>query len=273
MTTADCGMVSLITRRGRLDVYRTPGAALEGDAREALLEACVLAARSGFGSDQIPVSDILIHAIEVEYGMYLYDEHEVLMGFSSAQILDLETEAGKAARVLYLEGTAIHQDFQGAGAYYPFIVARCALGLAVGADVLATRTANPIVCRSLGRFACYPFDRAVPLGEVAQATAAYAYDNLSDYQAEGGLDFDQSVGVVHRAYEGAMSSSVAWSGVPSIDDHFRSHAHLEAGDAILVAAQLDPSTVAALNELALTGPLEDTVVSLAPLALSLKARP
>lgn len=266
MTGFDHAKASIMTNSGRLDVFHRPGEVLPDAAKADLLDACVLVARSGFGSEEIPISDILIHALDVEYGMYLYDHDEHLQGFSSAQFLNLRGDDLQQVRVLYLEGTAIHKSFQGTGAYYPFVVARCVLGLASGASILATRTANPVVCRALQRFSCYPFDPAAELGDIAEATAAYAYDHLSDYQAAGGIDFERTSGVVHRAYPGAMSQSIAWSDIAMIDDHFREGVDVEAGDAVLVAARIDRSTVAALTDRYLGGPLDQRLAELRPLA-------
>lgn len=229
---------------GRIRVVRDPARTLEPAEVEDLMPQWVAITRSAFENELIPESDVRIHALEVRYGAYLrVDGQEV--AFTSADIL---SPPSLEAPALYLEGTALHRDWQGRQLYWPLIACRLAIGKALGCGFITTRTPNPRVCRSLRRFEPYPiFDQRPAFAAAAGEIASELYEHHSDYQRDGGCLFDLATGIQKNAYAGRMNKTLPEPGDPRIDKWFGDHVDVDAGDAMILVSELredacDPHT-------------------------------
>lgn len=220
---------------GRLRIVRDPATSLSPDVIEQSMPHWVAITRSAFENDAIPESDVRIHALEVRFGAYLEVDGQQV-AFTSADIL---TPSALDAPALYLEGTALHRDWQERHLYWPLIACRLAVGKATGCGFITTRTPNPRVCRSLRRFAPYPiFDQKPTFADAAEQIAAELYHNHSDYRREGGCLFDRATGVQRNAYAGRMNRTLPPTGDTRIDQWFAKHVDADAGDAVIVVCAL-----------------------------------
>lgn len=235
--------VDLRTKAGHvLTFIADPSTTLSEQDISAMLPECVVITRSGFGTDTITESDVAIHALQVPFGAYLAVDG-TLVAFSSASLL---STGALDTPVLYLGGTAISKEAQGAGFYWPMILTRFALGVEAGARHFTTRTQNPRVCKALTSFGPYPWTAGTEvLAPVAAEVAADLFTHASDFQRPGGLLFEPEVGVVRQAYEHPMYPETFWSGDSDIDKMFREHISVEGGDAVIVVGPIDPSACAA----------------------------
>jgi hypothetical protein len=220
---------------GVLLLVRDPARNLDPSVVERSLPHLVNIARSAFENDAVTESDVRLHAVEVRYGVYLrIDDEDV--AFASADVFfpsSLPTPA------VYLEGSAVHQDWQEKHYYWPLIACRLAIGKALGAGYVTTRTPNPRVCRSLRRFQPYPiFDRRPELAAAAEEIAHEIYAHHSDYQRPDGFRFDRETGVQHNAYAGRMNKTAPVTGDARIETWFEDHVNVDAGDALVLLSEL-----------------------------------
>lgn len=228
-----------LTSGAVVTLVRDPAAALPAARVKDALPEWTAITRSAFENDAIPESDVRIHALEVAYGAYLTIGGRD-WAFTSAEIF---FPNALPAPVLYLEGTALHRDLQGRGLYWPLTAVRLAVGRSVGCRYVATRTTNPIVCKMLKRFEPYPiFNQEPVLAAGAAEVAQEIYSHHSDYQGQGGCRFDSVAGVQRNAYEGRMNSTLVAVGDADISAWFAEHIDLDAGDALIVVGELDPSS-------------------------------
>ncbi len=247
-----------------LRIVRDPSNTLSRAEVDVLLPSCVSIARAGFGSDQISESDVVLHAIEVGYGAYLWANDE-LVGFATASVFKVKR---LVRPVLYLAGTAIEKQSQGWDYYHPLVLARLALGAVNGASHFATRTQSPIVCKALREYSWYPFDRSGRrYGHIAREVAEYLYEHGSAFQSPGGVVMNEDTGVVRRAYEHPMYKNVPWSSDAKIDNYFLENVSIDNGDALILVGTTEGRADVARCRQSIGMSFQELVTQLGPLAL------
>ncbi|MDQ6700980.1 MAG: hypothetical protein M3Z36_12440, partial [Acidobacteriota bacterium] len=234
----------------------------------ALIEECIPAARSAFGSERVEDSDIEKHAMEVSTAIFVREPQGTLIGFAS----NFREQIG-GRDFVYLEGTALRAEWQGNRLYAPLIALRILIGARLspsGSPLVTTRTQTPVVVKTMiTKFGAYPRMREhTPdyLRDLAEAYAAVVREKHSDRQSAGGLQFDRDYLVVRRAYlrdlpDGGETGvcmygddeNIPWcQGSPEdaeINAFIRERLDHQNGDAFLMIAEFDDrKTVAVLRK-------------------------
>lgn len=208
--------------------------------------------RDGFApiADVVDDADVEKFLLGAEVGIYLFEQGRCRAVF---MVDAIELAAG---RVLYLALAAVHSSLRGRGFYLPMVLLRMALGRAWNCTWWATRTANPIVAETFGRFDPYPWrdDRASQAAAAELGAELRARFSVGDTPAPH--EFDVRTGVLTAAYPIALYDSLPAGGGPRVRDHFARHLEFERGDALL-----------------LLGPLDDAIDQLAPRCDELLGRP
>lgn len=240
MTGIDRNRLDLDAGELKVSLIRYPMQTIAEERLPLLLDQCVEVARGGFGNPNVTESDVRIHALEVEYGAFVFEDNRCTV-FSSAELLDLGS-----GPMIYMAGSVIGPAMQGRGAYELLNVLRLALGSACAAQWWGTRTQSPRVCQAFRKFGSYPFDDAddAAHASVAQELAQLLYDEKSDYQRPGGMAFDPQASVMQAAYEQQMYPIVPAASDAIVLDYFDRSIDMGRGDAAILVGTMERASAA-----------------------------
>jgi hypothetical protein len=240
------------------EIVDRPSETLDPEYKALLIaESCEIA-KKAFRNDGVTDADVVKHAIDVSTAIFLRDSSDRLIGFSSTVVTQVN-----GRDIVYLEGTALHPDFQGRGLYGPVIALRTLLGLlAVGTSrsLVSTRISSPRILKTMVReFSLYPnpyVDTPEEFKELAEMFADIVRLNHSDFQ---GSTFDREHLVVRRAYARAATGEgfcmydkdMPWcendkhhtQDDRAMDEFVRQHLNYNDGDAFLMIGICDRDRV------------------------------
>ena len=182
-----------------IELVDDPARTLSEERKKKIVDECIPVARDAFRNEGVTEADIIKHALEVPTGIYVSDQAEKIIAFTSSVVEEL---AGR--KILYLEGTAVQQ--RNSGLYGLLTGLRILLGVEQdpAADwMLSTRTQSPIVFRNIAlKYRLYPVVNSEPPSEIAKFATSFAAvvrDKYSEFAASE-FRFDEGTLVQHRAY-------------------------------------------------------------------------
>ena len=234
------------------EVWPSPRTNIPESRRADLLDDLWELVRDGFApiADVVDDADVEKFLLGAEVGIYVFDQGRCRAVF---MVDAIELASG---RVLYLALAAVHSSLRGSGFYLPMVLLRLTLGRVWSCAWWATRTANPLVAETFGRFDPYPWRDDQASQAAATELGAELRSRFSVGDTPAPHEFDVRTGVLTAAYPIALYDSLPSGGRPRVRDHFARHVDFQRGDALL-----------------LLGPLDDAIDQLAPRCDELLGRP
>jgi len=212
--------------------------------KESLIKKCIFIARKGFNNEKVSENDVLIHALDVDTGVYISDRKD-LIAFGGGVVDEVEGE-----KILHLKGTAIIPEHQGKKLYQIITSLRALKESEKFRDFyVGSRTQNPRVFEFMTKnFDMWPkMGVEIPkeIKEVAGKYANYVQNKHSDFIPTNGIVFDKNNLIVRRAYgfvgENGDESGFCMYGdsLPStkdqsINEYFKSNLNHNDGDAFIL---------------------------------------
>lgn len=184
-----------------VEVVDNPAESLSKKDRADLIQQAIPVTRKAFGNEGVTETDVITHAIEVSTAVFIKDQHNRLLAFSTCvpEYVGMHT-------VIHLKGTAVYPEIQGEGLYSILIPLRVLFEAEKHKSkelLVGTRTQNPRVYEKTVKLGLYPrFDKPTPdyLKPIAKEYAALVREKHSDFKSKRGLEFDMDNLIVRRAY-------------------------------------------------------------------------
>ena len=242
-----------------LEVVQYPLETLSQLEQDNYCRESVPITRAAFGSDKITESDVRLHALDSSTTVFLRDNGEKLMGFSSSIIKKIENKS-----IIYLQGTVIKKDLQGKGLYGLCIPLRIMseieklkqIGVEENEIFISTRTQSPIIYKVMTNLGLFPqpfVKTPAEITELGEQFAQELYDKHSDFRTPGGLNFDKENLVMRNSYDKCMyGENIPFIGEQIIDDFMKSKLNFQNGDAFVILGKYNPKTTAKILGKSLT---------------------
>jgi hypothetical protein len=188
-----------------VNIIDEPLEELSKDEQTRFGEGCVPVARKGFGNDGITLSDILLHALDVNTGIYIEDDKGEIVGFGGSVPEEIYNRT-----VLHLKGTAIHPDHQSKKLYNIITPVRVLRDVEkLGSNVfIGSRTQSPVVftymSQKLGFFPQVDAKTPETIQLMSEGYAQRAREKHSDFNTS--FRFEINGGIVKKVYANSLAT-------------------------------------------------------------------